>query len=400
MEEELPRTFYGHEGKYNEERAGLYKTSYSPERMAHSMNDRETCGSEIMNTMHSHVDALHLPTKLSYEVNDALRFSKSLSSSTPNLAADRRDGREVLIPFQGLKNTQKGMLQPTSETARVKVQEGETILKDSEMGGNYNTKKFLQEHELTKYARNEPLNLMSIENQNLNNVRNTSLLKGSKNVSFNDSMMVASARDDGKFRIISAPTRGLSDTEDAPRGNGRQPNTIQYRSTHAEWTKENENHGVGRRRPQPTFLLPDPKPIVMERANQPTDEPETGRRRARRPLTSLDATEYRDEFGSLSTNVAPSNLRHSYTFATAYESQFPAYQHIGYKEDARFSWQPGHGRPRPQTDLLKIQDSFSKSEVRRKFHGQFPENNSDLRMNIIAGKKHTFGGMNCQILHG
>jgi len=180
---------------------------------------------------------------------------------------------------------------------------------------------------------------------------------------------------------------------------GRIPNTIQYTSTHAEWKKENESPLLGRKRPQPTFLLPETKPLVVERPVESTNEPMSHRPR-RRPATSLEGTEYRDEFGSLSSNFAPSNLRHSYTFQTAYQSQFPQYQHIGYKGDDRFKWQPGHGTPRPQTHLLNLQDTFSKSNIRNKFHSQFPETNPDLRMNIIKGKKHAFGGMNAQILHG
>ena len=41
---------------------------------------------------------------------------------------------------------------------------------ESTYGEGYNTQKFLQENELGKYSRNEPLNLISAENQDLNQV--------------------------------------------------------------------------------------------------------------------------------------------------------------------------------------------------------------------------------------
>jgi hypothetical protein len=66
----------------------------------------------------------------------------------------------------------------------------------------------------------------------------------------------------------------------------------------------------------------------------------------------------------------------------------------------RFSWEPGCGHPRPQSTLLDIQNSFTKSGTRKMFHGRFSESNPDLRENIVKGKKHSFFGMSGQIIHG
>ena len=44
------------------------------------------------------------------------------------------------------------------------------LIPESTMGDSYNTQKFLQENELNEYARNEPLILMSKENQDLQKV--------------------------------------------------------------------------------------------------------------------------------------------------------------------------------------------------------------------------------------
>ena len=410
-EEEKPSTFYGHEGKFNEERAGLYKTNYSPERLAYNMNALEVSGPEIMNTMHSHKDAIDLPTKLNHDMKDAFRFSRTLSTSQPNLSGDRRETRELMNQHENLKHSQKLLLQPTVENAR--VQEGGIILKDSETGDNFNTRKFLQEYDIGKFSRYEPLKVMSTENQNLHNVRRSAAAKSGKSVKFSDTVSVATSLDSGQLRFSSAPTRG------SPRvGLGlnsmpaigsqavaepEQGNVIttQYTSRQALYNPEND-------------LDKQPKPQITVFNIQPkeSNEPNTKgllskslpsgdfhRLHLRRPATSDPGTEHRDEFGSKATNFIPSNLQNSLSFSSSYDAQFPVHD-IGYKHDARFEWMPGYGVPRPQTKLLKIQNRFEKSSVRRNFHNQFQETNPDLRQNIVKGKKHDFYGLNGQLLHG
>ena len=73
---------------------------------------------------------------------------------------------------------------------------------------------------------------------------------------------------------------------------------------------------------------------------------------------------------------------------------------LGYKDHLWPKWwYPGCGEPRPATALADIQNSFSKTEARRRFD-RFSENSPDLRDNIIAGRKHNFGSFNAQILRG
>lgn len=411
-EHEKPPTFYGHEGNYNEERAGLYKTSYSPERLAYNMNALDVSGPEIMNTMHSHIDALNLPTKLNHDMKDAFRYSRTLSTSQPNLSGDRRETRELVNQHDNLKLSQKLQLQPTVENARVKVQEDGTILKDSEMGENYNTRKFLQEYEIGKFSRYEPLKVMSSENQNLHNVRKSATSKSAKSVKFSDTVSVATSLDSGKLRFSSAPTRGSPRVGVVSRSmpvfsnqTSAEPKeeviTTQYTSTQALYRPENELD----KQLKPKFTVHEIQAKeVNTKGMQGQPQPSAGnpdfhRVHLRRPATSDPGTEYRDEFGSKATNFIPSNLQNSLSFSTAYESQFPKYD-IGYKYDPRFDWEPGKGAPRPQTSLLKIQNRFEKSAVRRSFHSQFPESNPDLRQNIVRGKKHNFYGISGQLLHG
>ncbi|XP_021361900.1 uncharacterized protein LOC110455829 [Mizuhopecten yessoensis] len=400
---EKPRTFYSHEGKYNEERAGMYHTSYLPERLTNSMSGQERSPPEIMNTMHSHVDALNLPTKLNRDMKDALRYSRSLNTSTANLTGDMREAHEVLTPLHHVKEAQKMILQPTEDTARVPVLEKETILKESVTGSSYNTHKFLQDHQLPRFARQEPLNLMSNENQNLANVRLISGLKPQKSVSFSDSVTVASGDEDGNVRIISAPSR-------MQRGDGKEnipPGkicTTQYTSSQALYSPFNDQETQPKHEPsifeRQMRALNEEREMEKQREREMEEQPAISTRQPRRrAATSLD-TEYHDEYRSLSSNIAPTNLRHSMQFSTAYQNQFPTYHDLTYKQDPRFMWEPGFGSPRPQTNLINIQDRFSKSSVQKKFHNEFCESNPDLRQNLIKGKKHTFFGMNAQNLHG
>ena len=112
----------------------------------------------------------------------------------------------------------------------------------------------------------------------------------------------------------------------------------------------------------------------------------------------------------------PSDLRHSWACESSYQSQFPTggaksanhfdlsfkkdHFDLSFKKDARFNWEPGCGTPRPQSSLLDLQNAFRKSDVRRKFHDNFPETNPDLRENHTRGKKHEFNGINAQVFRG
>ncbi|WAR04868.1 CG031-like protein [Mya arenaria] len=416
---ERPTTFYGHEGKYNEERAGLYKTSYSPERLAYNMNALDVSGPEIMNTRTSHMDALNLPTKLNQDMRDAFRYSRTFNYTQPNLAGDRREPIEHSIQHNDLKEFQKSILQPNVQTARVKVQEGETILKDSTMGGSYNTRKFLQEQEIGKFSRYEPNIVMSAENQNLHNVRKASSTK-QKNVKFSDNVMVAKSLDSGILRLSSAPTRGsprmvtttkeLLASDPGPKPPTDPIATTQYSSVQALYHPENDKEPEEKEENEQDGMPYDPNNLprikftnIETQLSNETKNGETpfiaySSTLQKKPCSSEPSSEYRNEFSSKGTNFIPSNLQHSLSFESAYKAQFPVHR-IGYKDD-RFSWQPGHGTPRPQTSLLDIQNSFEKTAVRRNFLGHFSESNPDLRQNITRGKKHNFWGINGQLIHG
>ncbi|EMP24601.1 Putative protein C7orf31, partial [Chelonia mydas] len=57
-------------------------------------------------------------------------------------------------------------------------------------------------------------------------------------------------------------------------------------------------------------------------------------------------------------------------------------------------WIPNSGVPRPQTSLLELHDSFSKTGAHKRFHNSIKGEAKDLRDNIHEGRRHTFYGFN------
>ena len=78
-DKEQPSSFYRHEGQYNEERAGLYKTSYDPDRLTYSMNAQQLSGGALFNVSNSHVNASQYPT-IPWDENEAALRGRSVFS--------------------------------------------------------------------------------------------------------------------------------------------------------------------------------------------------------------------------------------------------------------------------------------------------------------------------------
>ncbi|XP_050407374.1 uncharacterized protein LOC126822486 [Patella vulgata] len=441
-DKELPSTFYDHESKYNEERADMYKTSFDPHKLTYSMNKDEITGSVITNTSRSHEDALYLPTKISRDNNILLKRSKTFCGNTQSMSGDIQTPRQVSVPYQELRHQQQAQLQPLPQTARPLVQEKEFVLQETTMGESYNTPKFLQENKTLPYSRNEPLNIMSEENQNLRRVRSRSVPRASKSVQFSDKVTVAQLNSDEPIRVNTINLRGLTDDEKSELARLKKinVNTTQYMSNQAEWKKENESGVEGRLQAnqpeftgyQPSFLasasaIPKinnektteiitrspstsrrPRPLVRTLMNEASDElqlsqsgPETTKSLLLRQQPATPGSEYKNEFNGASNGIVPTSLRGSSSFRSSYHSEFPIYHDMTFKSDPRFEWTSASGTPRPQTALLQIQDSFSKSDIKNKFNREFPEKAPEIRdHNIIQGKRHVFNGVHGQLIHG
>ncbi|XP_064644813.1 uncharacterized protein LOC135498467 isoform X2 [Lineus longissimus] len=399
-EKEKPKVFYEHEGKYNEERAGLYKTSYLPERLTNSMTELERSGPEIMNTMNSHVDAINYPTRLNSGMDAALASSKYIQSSRNGLyVSGKLSPTEVLEPHYRQEAEQRKQLHQSPRTARVNVVEKNLINTESEHGRNYNHPKYLQEDEIDPEARQESLMVMSQANQNLGNVRPyAAQRRGGKTVQFADNLTVATGAGAEPIRIRSAPM-GLS----VPNPGVNVADT-QYQSTEAQYDWRNSSL-VQPRGDQGQGYMEDVKKNAFSFASSKSNH------EGKKTITFGVATKRRgtydddrDQFASNSTTFFPGKVLDgaSEQFNTAYQAQFPHYN-IDYKNDARFQWKGDSNTPRPQTSLLQIQNSFTKSDAHKKLHHVFPETNVDLRENIIDGRQHvfdSFGHLNAQQLRG
>lgn len=327
---EKPSVFYGHEGLYNEERAGLYKTSYDPGRLQLAF---ETPMAARFDTSTSHIESLSYPTALNFEIDAALSGSKTFPANVP-MFSERPSPSDVVGPFNRDMALQALHLQPTSKSSRPRVQEGVVVLTRSEHGAAYNAEKFLQQYELPPNVRSEPLSLMSSENQNLANVRLNSLRR-------------------------SAPPR-LS--TDAIENSGKLPPAPSERNW-MQMTRE-VSEGV--------------KNSLSSSNNQ------------------LDRRWTADHSPQNAGN-APDSLAISNGSSREVAAQFD----LGYKNDDAFAWVPGCGVPRPQSKLLQLQDTFTKSAAHLRLHASIDPDGKppSLIKNIHTGRKHEFG-LNAQVLRG
>lgn len=335
---ESARVFYNHEGRFQEERSGLYRTSYDPQLLRHAMpGGQDANAGRLFDTSQSHEGAYLAPSPLNRAI------------SLPNLG---RSGNDLMM-HQLQKDNQRAMLEPTAAGASVRVQEGgHLIQRESEQGANYNIDKFLQEHELPKYARNDPQRTFG-RNGDLGTVQpQCARLSSPGRVTFSNDVMVATGYGNEPIRLSSA---ALNDSDDGYHSGS---------AGEADGEAARRFQGTGGRR----MLLPEEARMV---AHQQASR------------------------ASSFQGAAPQE------FATTFRSQFPAGLPLGFKDnDPRFHWEPGKGSRWPQSRLLDLQHSFDMTEVRRRFHTQFHEQNADLRENVILGKKHEFSGINSQVIRG
>lgn len=70
--------FYDHEGTFQRERSGLYKTTYDPYTLQHALNKREMTGDHLFDISDCHKDALNLPVELNQDMAEAMRLVELL----------------------------------------------------------------------------------------------------------------------------------------------------------------------------------------------------------------------------------------------------------------------------------------------------------------------------------
>lgn len=382
--------FYGHEGKYNEERAGLYFTSYDPAKLSYKLDD-DKGKLNMRNTVGSHVDAVHYPTDLNLDA-DIIRTGLETDPRKVPMFSERPDIYEVFEPFKRDRAIRVTQLQPNIDNARHRVQEGEVLNTNSTMGSSYNHEKFLQEYVLNSHARSEPLALMSNQNQNLQNVR----INATKQVKFNDQITVGEGAGNVPLKIgkasIESPKQVLfSPQAPAPRVVKAAPAILSQSL--------------------PTPAIQSDEFQAMVRSSE-TFRPSSSMSRIKEhKITSLSDSEKlflgqkghtmaKNQFDSKASNLGIGGSSYN-LYKSSYDNQFSSTDTSKPPEtDPRYDWEPGCGVPRPQTSLIKLQNSFSKSAAHRRLRESFSEKNPNLIDNVHLGRKHDFKGMNAQVLRG
>jgi len=115
--------FYDHEGLYQRQRSGLYRTSYDPKQLAAAMNAEETgCGAlGDLSTLER--GALDHPTALNDEMAEAVRRSRSLSGSVARFHR-MPSAYELVRPHEIAQTSQKRYLQPDPPAVSAATQVG------------------------------------------------------------------------------------------------------------------------------------------------------------------------------------------------------------------------------------------------------------------------------------
>ncbi|BFZ22429.1 hypothetical protein BsWGS_25468 [Bradybaena similaris] len=398
---EMPVTFYRHEGEYNEERAGLYKTSYDPQQLAYSMNAKQLSGGVLFNTSLSHVDASLYPTVVWDENEAALNGSRTVVFKNSSLSGDRPSSSDTLNPYRTTVAFQRHILQPRVDTSRPLVQEGKFIQREDTYGDSYNTKKFLQENKLDRNIRIEPRDLMSHENQNLERTRETAFpveapgVAGMlKSVHHSDDVSVRNMHENMPVKIEESHVQELSVAErrELARAFGHEKATsLSYMQTHPD-RPNSAGFIIGDTRNLAENLMhPTAVPTVVARNTERVTKPQFVSFTQDPQLKPPPISETADQFRKLTTRFMPVGIKHEAGQASCGACESPSLD-LGEKFDPRFQWQPGTGQLRPQSCLKEMQDGFMKSEVHKRFHRQFPESNPDIRANFTTGQDFDLTG--------
>ena len=113
--------FYEHEGRYQRERVGLYKTSYDPKQLAGAMNAEERGCGALGDLSAIERGALDFPTPLNDDVAEAIGRCRALYGSAPRFH-NMPSVYEATRPFNLAKTMQKRHLQPEPPSVGIRQQ--------------------------------------------------------------------------------------------------------------------------------------------------------------------------------------------------------------------------------------------------------------------------------------
>jgi len=113
--------FYDHEGRYQRERAGLYKTSYDPGQLAAAMNAEEKGCGALGDVFALERGALDFPTELNDDMAEVAARNRALAGSVARYH-NMPSVYEMIRPFDIAKIEQTRHLQPQPPSVGVRPQ--------------------------------------------------------------------------------------------------------------------------------------------------------------------------------------------------------------------------------------------------------------------------------------
>ena len=383
-------TLYDQEYKYLGERSDLYKTSYNPYELNQHIAEVKD------NQQSAHING----------------FLNKTESGIPNDTYEHRPklfAHKVFMDFHDKKRAalEQGLLNPTG-LANPLLQEDGFILKQTEYGGNYNTKKFLQENEFSTQRLTDPI-YQQIDKAELD-YQNVALKSKVEEVALNDYKAginpnpndLYGAQDkvdaidkynktvrQSEYPRYSGPLKEpyekiYSSNDIIEHGNGYQ-NRFESRVYDSPFTQSKSNY-------EP--LHSDLKMLAEMEQKKRSDEldnktnNETGNRA---PISIKDRS--RATVSRRVTEVLkekyPISIHEKDYSQYSYRSEEPCpkndfYKNIEYTTEL-FSYDQPH-----QSRLTTLQDNWTKTGAQKKFLSEYKIDTADLRENKNLYKKPHF----------
>lgn len=352
------RTFYDQEAKYLGERAELYRTDvYNPY------------------VVKEHIDCVKEGSAEPRFSSENNKYITSELAGRPKMFADRALGE-----FKMQKRAQQeALLTNPHQSAHPVIQEDGFILQQSTYGDSYNTKKYLQEHELvsmqaTKQPVYEKLDQSTLNGQNV---------------------------------VLKSKETQPEDANSYPRVWGPmppEPYEPLYCNNHiSEMSDGYSKRFYHRVYDSPNVTFP-PRYAALK-----TDQEAMHKYEEKQMVESMRRQEYLDDLHRQKMDKArESEISHvkeeraarrdldnatqavqNQTPQSTYSSSYTKYSFDRLKkcppnEFYKSAVYTGHSKPR---DLIGLQDSWSKTHAHRQFHSAYPTKPADLRENIHTGKK-------------
>ena len=388
-------TLYNQEYQYLGERSGLYKTSYNPFELNQHITDTKD-------------------NRQSTTINGY--FNNKLDAGLPNDSYEHRPklfAHKVFMDFHNNKRAllEEGLLNPTIHSQPIKQENG-FILKQSEYGENFNTKKFLQENEFNTQRLTDPI-YQPLDKAELN-YQNITLKSKAEEVALNDYKAGLSSDPKDYFGAqekIDAVDKYNKEVRQVeyPRYSG--PLKEPYETIYSANNIIEHGNGYEKRFESRVYDSPfvlhqtanyeplnsdlntlneiEKKMKKEEEVNGATKDNSVTSKRD--PVTIIDHNRGRvsRRVDDVLKEKLPISIHQKYYSQYSYQKEAPCskntfYEPIEYTKEV-FSYDKPH-----QSRLTTLQDKWTKSDAQNKFLSDYSTPTADLRQNKNLYKKPHF----------